>query len=68
MRPFAFLSATLLGVAGVSYSSYELLKPKNIAQYLQWQGYKLVSDNESTWKAIYEENRGFFVSFKELRN
>lgn len=68
MKSLISLSSLFLGTASISYGGYELLRPKNIAQYLKWKGYSLVGNNENTWKAIYLENSNHFASVEELRN
>ncbi|AEW45700.1 hypothetical protein MHC_04220 [Mycoplasma haemocanis str. Illinois] len=45
------------GLGGAGVYGFNSLKPKNLQEYLEWQGFKLVSNTDTnTWKAIKTEN------------
>ncbi|AEG73365.1 hypothetical protein MHF_1122 [Mycoplasma haemofelis Ohio2] len=45
------------GIGGAGVYGFHSLQPKNLQEYLEWQGFKLVSNSdENTWKAIKKEN------------
>ncbi|OAL10674.1 hypothetical protein A6V39_01220 [Candidatus Mycoplasma haematobovis] len=47
--------------AGGAVVGYIFLRPKNLGEYLKWQGLTLAStDNDALWQSIYEENQEHF--------
>ncbi|OAL10680.1 hypothetical protein A6V39_01250 [Candidatus Mycoplasma haematobovis] len=57
----------LFGITAGAYASYEVLRPKNIGQYLEWKGYSLIKD-DLVWDAVYEEYGGEFKEVQELKS
>nr|WP_014272764.1 hypothetical protein [Mycoplasma haemocanis] len=58
--------AVLLGFGTIGaggWYKFHTLQPSNLKQYLEWQGFRLISDTESNyWKAVLEENKDLLNS------
>ncbi|CBY93047.1 hypothetical protein HF1_10390 [Mycoplasma haemofelis str. Langford 1] len=59
MRALPYLVFLGLGTAGLGgWYKFQHLKPKTLQEYLEWQGFKLLSHfEENHWKAVLEENK-----------
>ncbi|AEW45664.1 hypothetical protein MHC_04040 [Mycoplasma haemocanis str. Illinois] len=58
-----------LGVIGTGgWYGFSTLHPKNLRQYLEWQGFKLARySHDNTWKSILEENKDLIEKIPELK-
>ncbi|AEW45690.1 hypothetical protein MHC_04170 [Mycoplasma haemocanis str. Illinois] len=53
--PLALLGLGTVGIGG--WYKFHHLKPKTLRQYLEWQGFRLISDFETNyWQVVLEEN------------
>ncbi|AEW45676.2 hypothetical protein MHC_04100 [Mycoplasma haemocanis str. Illinois] len=56
------------GACAVGWYGFNSLQPKNLREYLEWQGFALAS-NENTWKSIIKEHgelaKSIFVSSED---
>ncbi|AEG72906.1 hypothetical protein MHF_0634 [Mycoplasma haemofelis Ohio2] len=54
-------TAALLGLGAIGFGGwykFNSLKPKTLREYLEWQGLKVDIEEDNTWTAILEENKG----------
>ncbi|CBY92995.1 hypothetical protein HF1_09870 [Mycoplasma haemofelis str. Langford 1] len=70
VRALHIIAPLGLGAIGTGgWYGFSTLHPKNLKQYLEWQGFKLASySHDNTWKSILEENKDLLSKIPELKD